>query len=90
MKGDLPVDPERLRRQFPDLGDDDLTAYVEVTRRILGDRKSRARTTREVMERARAAEDKRASGRSLTAEEELAVRYRHAVAKMQRSTVRRR
>jgi hypothetical protein len=85
----LPVDPDRLRREFPDLDDDDLAAYVEVTRRILGDQKSRARTTREVIERARGAEQKNAAGRPLTADDELAVRYLRAVTKMQRSTVRR-
>jgi hypothetical protein len=29
---DLPVDPERMRRQFPALTDADLEAYVTVTR----------------------------------------------------------
>jgi hypothetical protein len=84
----LPVDPERLRRQFPDLDDDDLAAYVEVTRRILDDQRSRASTTRDLMERGRVAEGKRAAGQALSADEDLALRYRRAVSKMQRSTVR--
>jgi hypothetical protein len=84
--GSLPVDPDRLRRQFPELDDDDLAAYAEVTQRILTDQTSRARTTREVMERARVAEGKQAAGQPLTAEEDLALRYRRAVGKMQRST----
>ena len=88
MSPDLPVDPERLRREFPDLDEDDLAAYVEVTRRILADQKSRGRTTRGVMECATVAEGKRAAGQPLTPDEDLALRYRRAVGKMQRSTVR--
>ena len=34
--GGPPVDLDRLRREFPALGDDDIRAYEEVTRRILG------------------------------------------------------
>jgi hypothetical protein len=84
----LPVDPERLRREFPELDDGDLAAYVEVTQRILANQKSRARTTRDLMERARVAEGKRAAGQPLAPDEDLALRYRRAVGKMQRSTVR--
>ena len=52
----LPVDPERLRRQFPALTDEDVEAYVTVTRRILSaSAADRARLTRETLARARAA-----------------------------------
>jgi hypothetical protein len=30
---ELPVDPARLRREFPDLTDGDIAAFEEVTRR---------------------------------------------------------
>jgi hypothetical protein len=88
MKGDLPIDVDRLKAEFPDLSDDDLEAYVTVTRRVLGDPSARARTMREVMEGARQAEQKAASGGKLTADEQVLVRYLSAMAKMQRSTVR--
>lgn len=86
---DLPVDPERLRQQFPDLDDDDLRAYVTVTRRVLGEERARARALREFMDRAREAVEKKAGGATLTADEELGIRYLKAVEKMQRSTVQR-
>ena len=77
----LPVDPARLRRQFPDLTDDDVAAYVEVTRRILAERDpaARARITRDVLARGRAA---RASG-SADAADRVAVAYVSALEKMQ-------
>ena len=80
--GALPVDPERLRREFPALDDGDVEAYLEVTRRILGERDpvDRARITRDTLSRARGA---RASGAS-TDEDLLALRYLAAVEKMQR------
>ena len=66
------MDPERLRRQFPALTDDDVAAYAEVTRRILAAPPAeRARVTREVLQQARRGEDA------------LAVRYLRAVEKMQ-------
>ena len=78
----LPVDPARLRRQFPGLTDDDVAAYVDVTRRILAERDpiNRARITRETLTRARAAR----SGTAPTPEDALALRYLAAVEKMQR------
>ena len=88
MKADLPVDLDRLKREFPDLTDDDLAAYVAVTRRVLKDPAGRARAVRAVMEAARAAQQKAASGGSLASDEQLLVRYLAAMAKMQRSTVR--
>ena len=77
----LPVDVERLRRQFPGLTDDDVDAYVTVTRRILAarDPAERARITRETLARGRAARD--VEGRD--DDDRLAVRYLAAVAKMQ-------
>jgi hypothetical protein len=77
----LPVDVERLRRQFPGLTAEDLEAYVAVTRRILSarDPADRARITRETLARGRAARD-RAAGDD---DDRLALRYLTAVAKMQ-------
>lgn len=77
-----PIDPARLRKEFPSLDDGDMAAYLEVTRRILGERDpiDRARITRDTLSRARAA---RASGAS-TADDVLALRYLAAVEKMQR------
>jgi hypothetical protein len=79
-EGALPVDVERLRKQFPALTDEDVDAYVTVTRRIMsaaaGDR---ARITRETLARARAA----ASTPPRDDEERLAARYLAAMEKMQ-------
>ena len=48
---DLPVDPDRLRRQFPDLTAEDVDAYVAVTRRILdAPPGERPRITRDALE----------------------------------------
>ena len=87
MKG-LPVDPERLKEEFPELTDEELQAYKTVTRRVLGDAASRAKKMREVMAKARAAQAKGEGGSELGKEDQLLVRYLAAVAKMQRSTVR--
>ena len=77
----LPVDVERLRRQFPALTAEDLDAYAAVTRRILSalDPADRARITRETLARGRAARE--AAPRD--DDERLAVRYVVAVEKMQ-------
>ena len=80
----LPVDPERLRRQFPALSEEDLEAYVAVTRRVLADPKAKARVLREVMTLARLAQEK--TGQALSEPEALAVRYLAAVGKMQAPT----
>ena len=77
----LPVDVERLRRQFPALTAEDLEAYAAVTRRILSAAApaDRARITRETLARghaARAKAPKDDDGR-------LALRYLTAVEKMQ-------
>jgi hypothetical protein len=77
----LPVDVERLRRQFPALTAEDVDAYVAVTRRILSSRDpaDRARITRDTLARGRAAR----AGTPRDADERLAVRYVLAVEKMQ-------
>jgi hypothetical protein len=85
----LPVDPKRLRAEFPDLSDADLEAYVKVTERILGELPKRAQVTRAILATGEQAQAKEAAGTRLTAEEKLALGYRHAVEKMQRSTVKR-
>jgi len=87
----LPVDPERLRRQFPALTAEDLSAYAEVTRRVLAERSPdrRARLVRETLARGRQARDKLAAGATLGADEALDLRYLQAVAKMQASAVKR-
>ena len=84
----LPVDPDRLRAEFPDLTDEDLKAYVAVTRRVLGDPAARAKAMREVMSAAGQAREKEAAGGRLNEEERRLVGYLAALAKMQRSTVR--
>ena len=88
MKGPLPVDPERLRARFPDLTDEDLEAYTTVTRRVLRDPASKARSMLEVMARARSAREKQAGGGPLTRDEALALSYLRAVEKMQGSAAR--
>ena len=76
----LPVDVERLRRQFPALTAEDIEAYVTVTRRILSaDAADRPRITRETLARGRAAE----AAAPRDDDERLAARYVAAVSKMQ-------
>jgi hypothetical protein len=86
----LPVDPDRLRRQFPSLTDDDLQAYVEVTRRILALRRAadRAGLTREILARGRQVRDQASADGPRSAEDALALRYLLAVAKMQGAVAR--
>jgi hypothetical protein len=85
---DLPVDPARLRRQFPGLTDADIEAFEQVTRRILDEPRpeARARMTREIVSRGRESRERAATGAKLSADESLAVRYLAAVEKMQAST----
>jgi len=89
--GSMPVDPERLRRQFPELTAGDIQAYEEVTRRILAEPSPdrRAGLTRDTLARGRQARDKQATGAALTEGELLDFRYLQAMAKMQRSTTKR-
>ena len=76
----LPVEIDRLRRQFPALTDDDVEAYVTVTRRIMAaSAADRPGITRETMARARAAR----AAVPRDDEERLAARYLAAVEKMQ-------
>jgi hypothetical protein len=84
----LPVDPARLRRQFPALTDDDIAAFEEVTSRILNEDRpeARARVTREVLAQGRRARERTAAGEAVSAEESLAARYVAAVDKMQGPT----
>jgi hypothetical protein len=84
--GSLPVDPERLRRQFPALSDEDLEVYIEVTRRVLLDPAARGRVMAELFAQARRARDRRAAGETLDAEDAQALRYLAAVEKMQGPT----
>lgn len=83
----LPVDPERLRKQFKDLSEEDLEAYAAVTRRVLEDPARKGRLMREILLLARGARAKRAAGEALTADEQQALGYLHALEKMQGSTV---
>lgn len=82
---DLPVDPARLRRQFPDLTDGDIAAFEEVTRRILDQSgaDARAKLTRQIVAQGRQARERAAAGSALSADESLAARYLAAVEKMQ-------
>jgi hypothetical protein len=79
----LPVPAERLRQQFPSLTDDDLEAYTEVTRRLLGQAK-KGRALSDVMTTAVRAREKEAAGEALDATESLALRYVRAMEKMQK------
>ena len=79
----LPVDPERLRRQFPALTDEDLAAYGEVTRRVLADPRARGRVLADVLASAALAAQKEASGAALDEGERTALAYVRALRKMQ-------
>lgn len=81
-EGPLPVDSSRLRREFPELSEDELAAYVEVTRSLLSTpAEKRAERIRSVIERGRGAI---AAGGGSTLEETIAARYVTALDKMQR------
>ena len=84
----LPVDPERLKAEFPDLTEPELKAYESVTRYVLAHPQERAAKMKEVMASAREAQAKADAGETLTTEEMVLIRYLHAMAKMQRSTTR--
>jgi hypothetical protein len=79
----LPVEPERLRSRFPSLTDEDIDAYVTVTKRVLADPRSRGPVMAEVMAAAQRASEREAGGAELAEDERLALRYLHAVGKMQ-------
>jgi hypothetical protein len=83
----MPVDPERLRAQFPALTDDDLDAYTLVTRRILeADAHRRGAITREVLDKGRAAVQRAERREPLDEDDHLAARYLKAMEKMQGRT----
>ena len=91
MPNDLPVDPERLRKQFPQLTDEDIEAYAGITRRILekNGAAERAKLTGDIMATARSARAKSSAGSALTERERQALRYLDAVEKMQGTTSKR-
>jgi hypothetical protein len=78
----LPVPPERLKARFPSLTDDDLQAYTEVTRRLLG-QAGKGKALSEIMTTAVRAREKEGTGQALDEEEGLALRYLRALEKMQ-------
>jgi hypothetical protein len=82
----LPVDPDRLRRQFPSLTDEDLAAFADVTRRVLADPRARGRVLAETLTLAQRAREKQAQEIPLEAEERLALAYASAIGKMQGRT----
>ncbi len=77
------MEPERLRARFPALTEDDLDAYVTITKRVLADPRSRGRALAEVMAAGRRAREREKTGGVLSKEEALALRYLTAVGKMQ-------
>ncbi len=79
----LPVDPERLRRQFPSLTDEDLAAYAEVTRSLLVDPARRGRRLAEVLAAGQRGREKEAASAPLEDDERLALAYVRALEKMQ-------
>jgi hypothetical protein len=79
----LPVEPERLRRSFPSLTDDDLSAYAEVTRALLLEPRSRGRRLAEILAAAQRAREKEAAARPPEDDERLALAYVRALEKMQ-------
>lgn len=78
----LPVPPERLRERFPSLTDDDLRAYTEVTRRLLG-ATTKGRALTELIAAGQRAREKEAAGETPDEAEALALRYLRAMEKMQ-------
>lgn len=79
----MPVEPERLRSRFPSLTDEDIDAYVAVTKRVLADPRSRGQAMADVMAAAQRASEREAGGAELAQDERLALRYLRAVGKMQ-------
>ena len=82
----LPVDPERLRQEFPSLADEDLAAYAEVTRSLLADPARRGRRLAEVLAAARRGREKEAASAPLDGDERLGLAYVRALEKMQGRT----
>ena len=83
----LPVDPARLREQFPALTDEDVAAWSEVTARVLSAGPKRGAIVMDVVARGRAALARQAAGETLSGDDDVAARYIVATEKMQASTV---
>ncbi len=79
----LPVDLERLRREFPSLTDEDLAAYAEVTRSLLANPARRGRRLAEVLATAQRGREKEAASAPLDDDERLGLAYVRALEKMQ-------
>ena len=81
----LPVEPERLRRIFPSLTDEDLSAYSRVTGELLLARPgSRGRKLAEVLAAAQRAREKEPAAAPLDENERLCLSYVRALEKMQK------
>ena len=83
-----PVDPDRLRQEFPEVSDIELHAYMTITQDIMS-AANRAAVLKTVMERGRTAQDRTKRGEALDANEAMASNYLAAIGKMQRSTTSR-
>jgi hypothetical protein len=83
-----PVDPERLRKEFPEVSAVEMHAYLTVTQDIMT-AANRAAVLREVLERGRSAQDLNQRGEALDEAHALASNYLAAIGKMQRSTAAR-
>ena len=81
----LPVDPERLRKEFPSLTDEDLAAYTQVTRSLLAEPVRRGRRLAEVLAAAQRAREKEAASAPLEDDEHLGLASVRALEKMQSS-----
>jgi len=81
-EGLVPRAVQRLKKEFPDLTQEDLDAYVQVTQRLLADPLKRVQVLEDVKAKAQAAQGKPEA--SLGADEALAARYMQAILKMQR------
>jgi hypothetical protein len=82
---DIPVDADRLRKQFPALTEDELAAYVTVTRSIMT-AENRAAVLRGVITRGREAQDR--GGPLKDEQDKLAVTYLDALSKIQGPTTK--
>jgi hypothetical protein len=80
----LPVEPDRLRREFPALSDEDLAVYADVTRSVMAlEPDARGARVRELIEKARDARAKLELGRKVPESDLRLVRYLAALEKMQ-------
>lgn len=79
----LPVEPERLKRSFPSLTDEDLAAYAAVTKALLGDPRSRGDRLAEILSKAQRAREKEAVAAPPDPDERLCLAYLRALEKIQ-------